>query len=215
MIKREPTEISEKPEPCQMNYAPLKAELERYICKGKKCTMDSRLYNAFRTSVEKTRKQNDVITIILKIFGIVILLNIIVPIIGVIVLAIQMLHNPDNSAPIMLLIPLAVSVGATAAGIILIKLSTKIKERNAVYVDALNNIKPWLTDCYMFGRRQLLKYTYVNGDSLEHNYYIDLNDFYVELTQMNDSWWNTENAYAVILNTNGRKEFILFNDALK
>lgn len=88
------------------------------------------------------------------------------------------------------------------------------KGKNAVYDDAIKSITPWLTDCYMFNRRQILKRTYVNGDTLERDYYVDLNDFYVELTQMNDSWWNTEYAYAVILNINGIKEFILFNDAV-
>lgn len=214
MMKREPKEINEKPEPCQMNFAPVKAELEGYIYKGKKCRMDDRLYNAFRASVEKTRKQIDIIAIILKAFGIVTLLPIFVPIIGAIVLAIQMLHNPGNSSPIMLLIPIALSAGAVVAGKILMKASKKIKERNAVYDDAINSIRPWMTDCYMFNRRQILKRTYVNGDTLERDYYVDLNDFYVELTQMNDSWWNTEYAYAVILNINGIKEFILFNDAV-
>lgn len=93
------------------------------------------------------------------------------------------------------------------------KVSSKMDEQRRIYDEALNTVQPRFTECYMYKRRQMLRYAYDSGDSTDYKYYIDLRDFYVELPNPSEKWGRAEYAYAVILNINGRNMFFLFNDA--
>lgn len=56
-------------------------------------------------TVEKTADLNDALAVILKIIGIVVLIMVFFPVLAGLVFVIQMVLNPDNSIPAMLLIP--------------------------------------------------------------------------------------------------------------
>ena len=206
-------EINEKPELYQMNNAPVNASLEKYILGGKKCTMDDRLYNAFSASTRKTGHLTDTFSVILKVLGILTIALVLIPIIGAVVLVIQMVLDPDNSYPPALIIPVLLTASTIAAGLVLLKVSSKMDEQRRIYDEALNTVQPRFTECYMYKRRQMLRYAYDSGDSTDYKYYIDLRDFYVELPNPSEKWGRAEYAYAVIININGKNMFFLFNDA--
>lgn len=206
------SDITEKPELYQMNNAPVNPSLEKYIFKGKTCTMDDRLYNAFCASTSKTASLSDTFSVILKVFGILTLASVFIPIIGIVILIIQMIYDPDNSSPAALLIPIFIALGTVAGGLALMKVSSKMDEQRRAYGEAMNNVKPRFTECYMYKRRQILRYAYEGVDSTEYRYFIDLKNFYVELPNPSEKWERAEYVYAVIINFNGKDMFFLFND---
>ncbi|MBP1559938.1 MAG: hypothetical protein J6C96_01675 [Oscillospiraceae bacterium] len=206
------SDITEKPELYQMNNAPVNPSLEKYIFNGKTCTMDDRLYNAFCASASKTANLSDIFSVILKVFGILTLASVFIPIISIVILVIQMIHDPDNIYPAALLIPIFIALGIVVGGLALIKLSSKMEEQHRTYSDIMGSVKPRFTECYMYKRRQIVRYAYEGIDSTEYRYFIELKDFYVELPNPSEKWERAEYAYAVIININGKDMFFLFND---
>ena len=99
------SDITQKPELYQMNNSPINPSVEKYIFKAKTCTMDDRLYNAFCASTGKTASLSDTFSVILKVFGILTLASVFIPIIGIVILIIQMIYVPENSYPAAILIP--------------------------------------------------------------------------------------------------------------
>ncbi|MGN0642434.1 MAG: hypothetical protein ACI4JJ_04750 [Huintestinicola sp.] len=207
------SDITEKPELYQMNNAPVNPGLEKFILKGKTCIMDDRLYNAFCASTSKTINLSDTFSVILKVFGIFTLASVFIPIIGIVILIIQMIYDPDNSCPPALLIPVFIALGIAAVGLGLMKVSSKMGEQRSTYAEVMNSVKPRFTECYMYKRRQIFRYAYEGVDSTEYRYFIDLKDFYVELPNPSEKWERAEYVYAVIINMNGKDMFFLFNDA--
>lgn len=104
------------------------------------------------------------------------------------------------------------TISTIFTGVILLNASEKIEGHGQVYEAAMNRVKSGQTECYMYERRQMFRYTYQNGDSIEHKYYIDLKDFWVEVSKLSESWWQVEYAYAVIVELNGMDMFFMFND---
>ncbi|MGN0666621.1 MAG: hypothetical protein ACI4KF_08865 [Huintestinicola sp.] len=206
------SDITEKPELFQMNNAPVNPSLEKYIFKGKTCTMDDRLYYAFCASMSKTASLSDTFSVILKVFGILTLASVLIQLIIIVILIIQMINRPDNSGPAALLIPIFTALGTVAAGLVLIKFSSKLEEQHKAYSHALDSVKPRFTECYMYKRRQIVRYAYEGVDSTNYRYFIDLRDFYVELSNPSEKWERGEYVYAVIINMNGKDIFILFTD---
>ncbi|MGN1102017.1 MAG: hypothetical protein ACI4RG_07475 [Huintestinicola sp.] len=206
------SDITEKPELYQMNNAPVDPSLEKYILKGKTCTMDDRLYNAFCASMGKTASLSDTFSVILKVFGILTLASVFIPIIGIVILILHMIYDPGNSYPAAILIPVFIALGIVAAGLALMKVSSKMDEQRRTYSDVMVSVKPRFTECYMYKRRQIFRYAYEDIDSTEYRYFIDLKDFYVELPNPSEKWERAEYVYAVIININGKDMFFLFND---
>ena len=204
-------EINEKPELYQVNYSPVNPNLEEFIYKGKKCTMDESLYNAFRKCTQKTGKLYDVFALIFKILAVWILIMIFVPVLGMIVMMIQMVQYPDDSAPAMLLIPIAIIVGFILAGVLLLKASSKISEHGKAYEAAISSIRPWLSECYMYKKRLIMRYRYDTGDHIDYKYYINLQDFLVEILNFSEDWCSVECVYAVIIKQKGKDTFFLFH----
>lgn len=87
------SDITQKPELFQMNNAPVNPSLEKYIFKGKTCTMDDRLYNAFCAGTGKTVNLSDTISVIVKVFGIFVLASVFIPIISIVIQVIQRRYN--------------------------------------------------------------------------------------------------------------------------
>ncbi|MGN0598855.1 MAG: hypothetical protein ACI4JK_03075 [Oscillospiraceae bacterium] len=206
------SDINKKPELFQMNNAPVNPSLEKYIFKGKACTMDDRLYNAFCAGTGKTVNLSDTISVIVKVFGIFVLASVFIPIISIVIQVIQMIHDPDNSYMAALFIPVFIALGTIAAGLALLKVSSKMDEQRRTYCEALDSVKPRFTECYMYKRRRIFRYAYEGVDSMEYRYFIDLKDFCVELPNPSEKWERAEYVYAVIININGKNMFFLFND---
>lgn len=207
------SDITQKPELYQMNNSPLNPSVEKYILKAKTCTMDERLYNAFCSSINKTTSLSDILSVLLKVFGILSFVSVSVPLISIIILVVEIIHFPDNCYPATLLIPIFITIGTVGTGLALIKVSSKMKEQHNSFIDAMNSVKPRFTECYMYKRRQIFRYAYEGVDSTEYRYFIDLKDFYVELPNPSEKWERAEYVYAVIININGKDMFFLFNDA--
>lgn len=206
------SDITQKPELYQMNNSPLKPSVEKYILNAKTCTMDERLYNSFCASMGKTASLSDTFSAILKVFGILTLASVFIPIIGIVILIIQMIYVPENSYPAAILIPAFIALGTIAGGLALLKVSSKMDEQRKAYGEAISSIQPSFTECYMYKRRQIFRYAYEGTDSTEYRYFIDLKDFCVELPNPSEKWERAEYVYAVIININGNDMFFLFND---
>lgn len=207
------SDITVKPELYQMNNAPVNPSLEKYILKGKTCTMDDRLYSSFCASIGKTASLSDTFSVILKVFGILTLASVFIPMIGIVLFILQMINDPDNSYSAALLISAFIALGTVAGGIALLKVSSKMDEQHRAYSEAINSVQPRFTECYMYKRRQIFRYAYEGTDSTEYRYFVDLKDFCVELPNPSEKWERAEYVYAVILNINGKDMFFLFNDA--
>ncbi|MGN1303472.1 MAG: hypothetical protein ACI4YB_00405 [Oscillospiraceae bacterium] len=206
------SDITQKPELYQMNNSPLNPSVEKYILKAKTCTMDERLYNAFCSSINKTTSLSDILSVLLKVFGILSFVSVSIPLISIVILIIGMIRFPDNSYPAALLIPIFIALGTVGTGLALIKVSAKMKEQHNSFTDAMNSAKPRFSECYVYKRRQIYRYAYDGIDSTEYRYFIDLRDFYVELPNPSEKWERAEYVYAVIININGKDMFFLFND---
>ncbi|MGN0244576.1 MAG: hypothetical protein ACI4DK_01275 [Lachnospiraceae bacterium] len=204
-------EINEKPEFYQVNYSPVNPNLEGVIYKGKKCTMDESLYNAFRKCTQKTGKSYDVFALIFKILAVWILIMIFVPVLGMIVMMIQMVQHPEDSAPAMLLIPVTIIIGTILAGVLLLKASSKISEHGKAYEAAISSVRPWLSECYMYKKRLIMRYRYDTGDHIDYKYYINLQDFLVEILNFSEDWCSVEYVYAIIIKQKGKDTFFLFH----
>lgn len=206
------SDTTQKPELYQMNSSPLNPSVEKYILKAKTCTMDERLYNAFCSSINKTTSLCDIISVMLKVFGILSFFSVSIPLISIVILIIGMIRFPDNCYPAVLLIPIFIAIGTVGTGIALIKVSSKMKEQHNSFSEAMNCVKPHFTECYIYKRRQIFRYAYEGIDSTEYRYFIDLKDFCVELPNPSEKWERAEYVYAVIININGKDMFFLFND---
>lgn len=206
------SDITQKPELYQMNNSPLNPSVEKYILKAKTCTMDDRLYNAFCAGTGKTASLSDTFSVILKVFGILTLASVFIPIIGIVLFILQMINDPDNSYSVALLISAFIALGTVAGGLALLKVSFKMDEQRRAYGEAMNSVQPRFTECYMYKRRQIFRYAYEGVDSTEYRYFIDLRYFYVELPNPSEKWERAEYVYAVIININGKDMFFLFND---
>lgn len=204
-------EINEKPELYQVDYSPVNPNLEGAIYKGKKCTMDESLYNAFLKCTQKTGKSYDVFALIFKILAVWILIMIFVPVFGMIVMMIQMVQHPDDSAPAMLLIPITIIIGTILAGVLLLKASSKISEHGKAYGAAISSVRPWLSECYMYKKRLIMRYRYDTGDHIDYKYYINLQDFLVEILNFSEDWCSVEYVYAIIIKQKGKDTFFLFH----
>lgn len=206
------SDITQKPELYQMNNAPVNPSVEKYILKAKTCTMDDRLYNAFCAGINKTTSLSDILSVIIKVFGILSFVSVIVPLISIVILVVEMIHFPDNSYPTALLIPVFIALGIIGTGVALIKVSSKMKAQRNSFNEAIESVKPRFTECYVYKRRQIFRYAYEGVDSTEYRYFIDLKDFYVELPNPSEKWERAEYVYAVIIKINGKDIFFLFND---
>lgn len=201
-------DIKEQPRLYQVNDAPINADLEKYIFKGQRCAMDERLSMAFRESAEKKCRIERAVSEILNIIGILVLVCVGIPIIGLILTA---SGNSDGSAA-SLIVPIILTICFALLGASALKISSDMKKSCGKYTDAINAVTPYSLECFRYGGHGILRYEYGSGDSSGCRYYIDLGDFYVEFTGFSDKWVRAEYVYAVIININGRDLFFMFND---
>lgn len=212
-IISEVTEIKSKPELYQMNASSVEPGLEKYIYKGNVCTMDEGLCRAFRAVAEKSGGLSDTLSIVVKIFGIIVLVTTLIPILGIVVLTVQMFFAPERVFPVGAVILLAVLGAVTVfGGIKLLKVSSKMEEKHRMYDTAIKNVIPQVSECYRYKIRQVLRYEYEVNDSTDYRYFIDLRDFLVEYPSPSEKWGRAEFAYAVVIKINGRDMFFLFID---
>lgn len=196
-------DISEMPQLCQMNNAPLEPSLDRYILGGTKCTMDERLFRSLKAHIERSAGLSTVSAVILKVIGIMLLLSLIFPLISIIFCAVK--GDSDTAVTTFIFI-----VPVIAFGVFLLWLSSQQKKQYSGYSKAMESIVPNYSECYRYKRREIMRYSYDSVDSTEYKYYIDLGDFIVELINPSEKWGYTEYVYAAVLNVNGKSVFMLF-----
>lgn len=206
-------EITQKPKLCQKNNSLLNPELEQTIARGEKRIMDDKIYNAFKAHLEESSKLHDNIAKILKVMVIVIFSVILLSAIIRFIVVTVTLKEINSVSILVLLLSAIPSIGVIAASIVMLKLSYKAKGQREKNNKILKYAIPGVTECYIYNSFLAMKHTYLSGDSIEHDYYINLLDFVVEIANLTKSWRSTKNVYAVVLNVNGKDMFFLFEDS--
>ena len=56
-----------------------------------------------------------------------------------------------------------------------------------------------------------MRYRYDTGDHIDYKYYINLQDFLVEILNFSEDWCSVECVYAVIIKQKGKDIFFLFH----
>lgn len=198
-------DIKKRPELYQVNNSPINTALEKYIYSGTKCTMDDRLYNAFRAAAESNGQSNLIFAVIVKIIGILTLISTAIPIVGFAILIIQ------KSTAMPIYITAMIAMITAVLGVAALKISSGMEKRRRMYDEAIKAVVPRYSECYQYKPRQMLRYVDGDDDAVGYEYYLDLGNFYAELFNPSEKWQHAEYVYAVILNINGRDIFFMFN----
>ncbi|MGN0586982.1 MAG: hypothetical protein ACI4JF_06825 [Oscillospiraceae bacterium] len=204
--------ITEKPELVQHNFAAVNESLDRYIRSGEPCRVNDRLFNAFCEMLDKKRRLIDTISVIVTVFGILMLTSLIIPIVGAVITVIQTAAAPEKFSPLTFIPFIIVSAGISGMGVLLLVLSSMIKKQCESYVRAIETVRLGQAECYRYKCRQILRYSYYDGETTNYRYYADLKNFTVELIDTSEKWGQAEYAYAVIVNVNNKDVFYMFID---
>lgn len=205
-------EIKEKPRLVQKNFAEVNADLAEYIRKGKPYPLDERLFQCFNKMMTKNQNISNTVSVFVTIFGILILTSLFIPLIGAIITGMQLSKNPGQSTLIMFICSIIAIVGMLAFGVFLLFLSSKLRKQCNSYSEVIKKAKYGQAECFRYRCHYILRYSYFNGDSTNHIYYANLDDFIVELLNPTDKWPQADYAYGVIIKMNNKDVFYLFNE---
>ncbi|MGN0690367.1 MAG: hypothetical protein ACI4KH_08120 [Oscillospiraceae bacterium] len=204
--------INEKPELVQHNFAVVDKNLEKYIRDGEPFRLSDENFNAFCNMINKTSSITNAVSIFVMVLGIVTLMSTAIPVITAVVMGIQSAGASDGNSAIMFIVPIIITLFMVAFGVAMLILYSKMKEQIKSYSQVIENVRYGQAECYRYKCRRILRYSYYNGDSTNHIYYAELDDFAVELVNASENWVQAKFAYAVIVNMNNKDVFYMFND---